>query len=202
MAKLILVRHGETHVNEIGLTHQHLDGESLNKAGIEQIKQTALYLKKYQVNTVISSKETRAIESGNIIAKILRLSLKTLSGLEERNWGDLSGKPWSEIQKILDSLSTDERYRYIPPNGESWQKFETRLIQSVKNIIKKYSNQNLIIVSHGGAIRVLMPFLLNLPIEESFKHNPTNASVTIFDIQPNFKFIPEKINSTDRFFNP
>lgn len=196
MAKLFLVRHGETHVNKTGLTHQHLDSASLNKTGTEQIKQTASILKKYQIDRIISSNEIRAIESGNIIAEILGLSLETITGIEERNWGDLSGKSWSEIQKILDTLNTDKRYHYIPPNGESWQNFESRLIKSIKGVLIKYPDQNLVIVSHGGAIRTLMPFLLDLPIEESYKYNPDNASITIFEIQSNFKFIPDLINST------
>ena len=40
-------------------------------------------------------------------------------------------------------------------------------------------------VTHGGAIRALLPFLLDVPKEESFKYDPENASITIFDYSDN-----------------
>jgi broad specificity phosphatase PhoE len=72
-------------------------------------------------------------------------------------------------------------YIYTPPNGESWQSFETRLIKTLSGLLEKHPNEAIVIVSHGGAIRALMPYLLGIGKEESFKHNPDNASITVFD---------------------
>jgi broad specificity phosphatase PhoE len=41
-------------------------------------------------------------------------------------------------------------------------------------------NKTIVIVSHLGGIRALMPYLLGLPREESFKYNPENASMMVF----------------------
>ena len=82
----------------------------------------------------------------------------------------------------MESLNREERYTFIPPNGESWKTCEDRLINAMRGIIQNNPNENIAVVTHGGAIRILMPFLLNLPIEETYKHDPRNASLTIFDI--------------------
>jgi broad specificity phosphatase PhoE len=47
----------------------------------------------------------------------------------------------------------------------------------------------LVIITHGGVIRALMPYLLGVPKEESFKYDPPNASITIFEIINEKKFI-------------
>jgi broad specificity phosphatase PhoE len=63
-------------------------------------------------------------------------------------------------------------YLFLPPQGESRQQFETRLINSLTTLIRQNSKDNLVIITHGGAIRALMPYLLGVPKEESFKYDP------------------------------
>jgi len=181
MKKVIFVRHGETAINKAGLLHEYKDTKTLNDDGIKQIKRTAEELRKYNPEIICSSDEKRSIESAEIIARALEKPHKIIKGLEERNWGKFSGKPWSEINRtILSKMSIEERYNYVPPQGESWKNFEERLINALKEILNSKEN-NIIIVTHGGAIRALMPFLLNVPKEESFKYDPDNASISIFE---------------------
>lgn len=200
MQKIILVRHGETSKNLNNKIHDNLDPEELNDNGVIQIQKTAKILEKYNPTVVYSSKEKRAIQSANIISANLNIQLKEIDNLQERNWGQLSGKPWSEIQAILDPLSLEERFTYIPPKGESWQTFESRLIVAVDSISDNHLNETFVIVTHGGVIRVLMPYLLGAPKEESFNYDPTNASITIFE-KNNNQFKPVMINNTDHLIN-
>ena len=179
--KLILVRHGETEKNVEGKLHSATDPEVLTKKGRQQMELTAKHLLKIRPSSIYCSKERRASESGKIVAKILKAPLSPISGLEERNWGDFANKRWGEVRKILDPMSLEERYKYIPPNGESWEKAEKRMVNVIKKILKESRNKTTVIISHGGTIRILMPFFLKASIEETFKHNPDNASITIFD---------------------
>jgi len=103
--------------------------------------------------------------------------------MKERNWGEFSGKPFLEIKKVLDPLTLDERYGYIPPKGESWKDAEKRLTDCVKNVVETNAGKVVGIVTHGGSIRILMPYLLGTPIEETFKHDPKNASLSVFNIK-------------------
>jgi len=179
--KLILIRHGETEKNVKGKLHSAQDSESLNETGKEQLLVTAKAIKEYAPTTVYSSHENRAIQSGKLLAEALSLPFEQLDGLEERNWGVFSGRPWSDVSEVLSPMSLEERYEYIPENGESWKTFETRLIKAIDSAIAKNNGKNIVVVSHGGAIRALMPYLLGVPKEESFKYDPDNASITAFE---------------------
>ena len=199
MGKLILIRHGETDKNVGNSLHTVNDSESLNKNGRGQIIKTAQRLKDFTPDKIYSSKEKRAVESAEIISKELRLQVETINGMEERNWGIFTGKPWEEVKKVLDPMSLKQRYEYLPPNGESWKTFENRLINAIDKIIKEHKNSTITVVTHGGAIRALMPFLLNTPKEESFKYDPGNASLTIFEFNDQ-GFQKVSINDTSHLF--
>ncbi|MFH0890413.1 MAG: histidine phosphatase family protein [Candidatus Liptonbacteria bacterium] len=181
MERIVLIRHGETAKNVEGVMHGSDDAELLTPLGIKQIKKTAEKLKGYSPSRVYSSKEARSIQSGELIAKELSMELESVDGMQERDWGELSNQPWSEIQKILDPMNLEERYDYVPPGGESWRQFEERLIKALSLIIENCRDETVVVVTHGGAIRALMPFLIGAPKEESFKHDPDNASITVFN---------------------
>jgi|SRR3989338_3727513 len=195
MERIVLVRHGETAKNVRGIIHPHGDEELLNKNGIKQILAAAKRLKELKPDIVYSSEGKRAQQSGELISKELGLELKTLEGIEERNWGDFSGGTWEEVQKVLDKMSLQERYEYVPSNGESWREFEMRLIKAINRVLEENKSKTVVILSHGGAIRALMPYFLSMPRDESFKHKPHVASITIFDYQ-NGKFSPVAVNDT------
>lgn len=181
MGRLILVRHGETEKNNGNKLHGTDDPESLNASGVSQIEQLASSLAKSPITKIYSSKEKRALESAKILSKILKVPAEPIDGMQERNWGMFTDKPWANVKVILDPMSLEERYTYVPPRGESWKKFEARLIGTIKKVTEENKEGVVVVVAHGGAIRALMPFFLNVPKEESFKYDPRNASITIFD---------------------
>lgn len=187
MTKLVLIRHGETETNKEWELHRNDDPEILNEKGRQQIRRTAFAIKKFSPVIIYASKEARAQESGRIISKILGIPLKTMVNMQERNWGNFSGKKWPKVQAILECMTLEERYNYVPPNGESWKNCENRLKKTLNDILKKSEGKTISIISHGGSIRILMPYLLNKPEEETFKHDPPNGSISVFDYE-NGKF--------------
>ncbi len=193
MGKLILIRHGETAKNLASSLHSPNDATGLTANGRQQIIATASILKEFSPTKIVSSEEIRAIESAEILSEHLKVPFEKVAGFEERNWGVFIGKPWSDVQQILDPMTIDERYTYVPDHGESWQTFETRLIATIKKVTKEHADKTIVVVTHGGAIRALLPFLLEKPKEASFAYDPNNASLTIFDFT-NDKFTKVAIN--------
>lgn len=185
MGKLILIRHGETEKNICNGLHALNDPEKLNETGRKQMEMTAIRLKRLSPSKIYSSKEKRALESARILSDFLHIPVKEIDGIQERNWGVFTGKPWEEVKRILDPMTLNERYHYVPQGGESWETFEHRLIEAMTKIVNDNTEETVVVVTHGGAIRALMPFLLGVPKEESFKYDPDNASLTIFDFDEN-----------------
>lgn len=182
MEKLILIRHGQTDKNLNKSLHAANDTETLNETGRNQVESTAIRLKELSPVRIYSSKEKRAIETAEILSQSLSVPMEKVDGMQERNWGIFTGKPWEEVEKVLSPMTLQVRYDYVPEDGESWKSFETRLINAIKRIIEENKGNSVAIVTHGGAIRALMPYLLDVPKEESFKYDPDNASLSVFEI--------------------
>ncbi len=181
METLILIRHGETRKNVDKKLHSQNDTEELNSTGIIQIKEAAEQIMKFKPSKIYTSLENRAIQSGQLISQQLNIPIESIDGLQERNWGEFIGKPWTEVQRVLDQMSLEERFNYTPPTGESWKEFEARLIKTLNKILEQNGGLNTVIVTHGGVIRALIPHLLNTPRQESFKYDPENGSLTVFE---------------------
>lgn len=181
MGRLVFVRHGETNKNIGNNLHATDDPETLNAIGKSQIDKTAKRLKVLNPFKIYTSKENRAVESAKLLSSSLKIPIQSIEGLQERNWGIYSNKPWSDVKSILDPMTFEERFHYVPSGGESWESFETRLKDAIEKITRDNTGNSVVVVTHGGAIRALIPCLLNAPREESFKYDPDNASITIFD---------------------
>lgn len=195
MIHLLLIRHGETDKNVIGAVHDYVDEAVLNNKGQMQLRRVAKAIKEYVPLELFCSREKRAVQSAQILGSILGSEISVINGVEERNWGEFAGKTWAEIQKVLDSLGMKERYEYKPPGGESWKSFEMRLINVVNTLVEDSKGKSVAIVTHGGAIRALLPYLLGVPKQESFKYDPDNASISVFGVAES-KFVKVKINDT------
>ncbi len=195
MGKLILVRHGETAKNIAHSIHRSNDTAGLTATGRQQMVATAFSLKQLFPSKIISSTEKRAIESATVLAKYLQVPFEKMEGIQERNWGIFTGKPWAEVQQKLETMTIDERYRYVPQDGESWNAFETRLKRAIQKITAENANETTIVVTHGGVIRALLPFLLGVSKEESFAYDPANASLTIFEFDKD-RYTKVVINET------
>lgn len=97
-------------------------------------------------------------------------------------------------------MTFNERYTYKPPEGESWKTCERRLISAFNKSIQEGNHRNIVILTHGGTIRILMPYLLGVSKEESFKYDPSNASITEFEFNGK-SFTPIRINDSSHLKN-
>lgn len=182
--KLLLIRHGQTEVNASGSMHTLNDYAGLSEIGLRQAQNLIRVCKDHGVQMLYSSNENRAKQTAEIIAVGLGIKNNPTNALHERNWGEWEGRTWAEIKNELDTMNLQQRYTFVPPSGESWQQMETRLKQCVDKIIADGESTQVnavAIVTHGGALRGLMPILKDTPKEVSLKYDFENASVTIFE---------------------
>ena len=178
--RLVFIRHAQTTKNVAGKIHRHADPEHLDATGKLQAKALIAVCRRNNVRALYTSPEDRAQETANSIGQGLNLSPKILEDLHERRWGDWEGRNWQDVEQILSGMTLQERYTFVPPHGESWEQMEQRLQRAVEFIVAQ-GNGVSAIVTHGGALRGLMPMLQNKPKETSFSFNFNNASVSIFD---------------------
>lgn len=175
MAKLILVRHGESEWNLKGLWTGWTD-VPLTEKGRDEAYHAGEGLKKTTIDLAFTSKLTRAIQTLEVIKKVLDISVPTTEAeeLNERSYGIYTGKNKWEVQKeVGDEKFTLIRrsWDYPIPEGESLKQVYDRVLpyylQTIEPELKK--GKNIIIAAHGNSLRALIKKLENIS-DENIPH--------------------------------
>lgn len=155
--RLYLVRHGQSSTNGKKIYQGQLDTD-LTELGIEQAKKIADRLKEYKFENIYCSDLIRAKKTAQ---EIIKLHPKTKINYDERireiDHGDMTGKNHDEL-KYEERKKDPLNYKF--ENGENYYDFEKRIREFLDEVINK--NEDTLVVSHGGTIKVLVGLLLNL----------------------------------------
>ena len=164
MSILILIRHGQSIWN---LQNRFTGGVDvpLTRKGIKQGKKAGKELKKLgiSIDHVYSSKLSRSVETARFIISNLESLNKNkkitqVFALNERDYGDLSGKYKDELVKTYGEkkvLEWRRSFRIKPPGGENLEDVLKRvkpfLNKKIIPLLKK--GKNVLCVAHGNALR-------------------------------------------------
>lgn len=177
---IYLVRHGQTDWNVIKKTQGQFD-IPLNETGKIQADEAGRLLSTIKARKIISSDLTRTKQTAEIINRYLSLPLTFDSRLRELNYGDLEGV-------VATSVSQEEwhTFNFEPEkmHAEDLKDFYNR----VKSFFDELEDEDVVIVTHGGTLRMAMIIAQNKPVfnREEFVHlyqtlKIKNASVFEWD---------------------
>ena len=178
--RILFIRHGETETNAAGLLHAQEDPASLSERGRDQVGRLASALREYHPEALYASPEKRGRETSAILSQEFNLIVRDLPEFQERNWGQWSGKKWTDVEKELAGMDLEQCYTFSPPDGESWKEVEERVRKGL-SVVTSSSCETVAVVTHGGVLRTLMPLVTSLPRESSFRYDMRNASITVVD---------------------
>jgi len=184
---LYIIRHGETAYNKLGRIQGQSCDSNLTELGIKQAELVGEKIKDIHFDFIYTSDLKRAETTAEIIVNSANLQTKITPSklLRERNFGDIEGLNAEEIEKKYPLSMSEFRVSTTtpPPNGESLQDMLSRL-KKFYSVIKKQhiDDNNILIITHGGAIRMLILAILNLGLEYHKNFSFNNASLTIFHI--------------------
>jgi alpha-ribazole phosphatase/probable phosphoglycerate mutase len=108
---------------------------------------------------------------------------------QEINFGDWEGKTAKQIDADELQRFYQDPVKNTPNNAESFSDFLDRINQAWNGLIKTYSGQHILVITHAGVIRALFFLLLDLPTHKLFNLQIDHASLTRFqcyedDTQP------------------
>uniref|UniRef100_UPI002583DB8E alpha-ribazole phosphatase family protein n=1 Tax=Pseudomonas sp. TaxID=306 RepID=UPI002583DB8E len=161
---LDLLRHGETELG--GGLRGSLD-DALTARGWQQMQDAVAARGPW--DRIISSPLQRCRLFAEALAASRQLPLTLEPGLQELHFGDWEGRSAAEL------MQTDERglglfwsdpYGFTPPNGEPVLDFSTRVLDTVARLHQAWPGQRLLVVSHGGVMRLLLARARGLPREQ------------------------------------
>lgn len=154
MTTIYLVRHGETEWNHDKRAQGQADIE-LNTEGHKQAAATAAELAHHDIVAVYSSDMKRALNTARPIAEAHGLEVMSEPAFREIDQGEWTGLHVDEIKERWPDLWGPARHYSARPGGESPQQVRARALKGIANVVTRYPDGHVVVVSHGGTIRWL-----------------------------------------------
>lgn len=176
--KVYIIRHGLTELNKKKKVNGQID-EPLAPEGIEQAK-TAASLLPESVQYIYTSSLLRARQTAEIINSKLKRPVFSEDALSEIHMGTLAGKSWEEMESGLELKKKHRivQFDYQPFGGESVKEVKKRVTEFLKKVKQKHKDNEILIITHGGIIRLLYLLEQNQVVDETEKH----VSLLTFDL--------------------
>ncbi len=191
MARLVLLRHGESQWNLENRFTGWVD-VPLSPKGIEEAKSAGEKLRAFTFDRAFTSVLTRASETLRIVLETIgqsNIPIEKDKALNERMYGDLQG-----LNKAETALKYGEAqvkiwrrsYDVKPPGGESLKDTAERALPYYEKMIKPHllKGETIIIAAHGNSLRALVMELDHLSKAEVLELNiPTGVPLLYeFDV--------------------
>ena len=173
MFDLHLVRHGESTWNTLGLAQGHDDRAELTSRGQRQAAEAAMRFGGHRVRALYASDLRRALQTAASFSGVLGLPVFADSRLRERSLGVLEGTPAVVIDPALTGLA-DGRVTdpdASPAGGESVRDLYQRAAGFAEELAAVHTEDgdqagDVVVVAHGGTLRVLEAYLTGVPVEQ------------------------------------
>lgn len=187
MARVILVRHGQTVWNKEMKYQGHTD-IALSSDGIEQAQRVAGRLASEPVKAVYASDLSRAYMTAEKIALQHGLTVTTLPALREICFGDWEGMSYNGINEQWPELM--EKLYTVPdeveiPGGETFRELKERAEKAIYHLVEQHNHDTIVVVSHGGTIRTILCAVLNIHLNSVWNIRQDNTAVNIIDFYDN-----------------
>lgn len=175
--KLYVIRHGETDVNLENKINA-LNDDDLNETGIQQAKELAKKVQKIDYDFIIASPLKRTKHTASLL-NAKNKEIKIDNRLIERDAGQFTKKSLNEIDND-DWWSINPKCDYL--DAEKVEAVIKRVYNFLNEIISRYSDKNIILVTHGGISKAINSFFRGIPEDGmlgKYKHN--NCEIQIFE---------------------
>jgi broad specificity phosphatase PhoE len=153
MARLILIRHGESLANaERRFTHG--PHEPLSRRGREEASARGRSVAaRFDPVALYASPFVRALETARLIGAVLGLEPIVVDALREQDFGALRGQGSDAVRS--DPTWQTDRWRYRPGGGETLEEVFHRVGPAFDEIADRHLGQQVVVVSHGGVMAAL-----------------------------------------------
>ena len=187
MARLHLVRHGETTSNVLKRLDTALPGASLTDFGARQGVRFGLEHQVADSAVLINSVANRARQTADLIGSVWESANETVEGIHEIQVGELEDRSdrdaHEQFHKTVVAWHKGDLDARLP-GGESLEMLHDRYLPVVDDVAAKYLTgpdaRDVYLVSHGAAIRLIAAHLAKLDAEFAMKNYlPNTGSVEL-----------------------
>lgn len=161
---LDMLRHGET---ELGGGMRGSLNDALTETGWAQMR--AAVAEAGPWDRIVSSPLQRCARFAEELVERLALPLSLEPGLQELHFGDWEGHSAAQLMETDAEglgLFWNDPYGFTPPNGEPVIDFSARVLAAVEKLHQAYAGERVLLISHGGVMRLLLANARGLPREQ------------------------------------
>jgi len=176
--RIFVVRHGETEFNAARIFQT--PDVPLSERGRAQAQRVATHLRGFSIDRILASDLARAVETARAIERETGAPLAFDPLLQERNFGDLRGTPYSAISG--DPFAEG----YAPPGGETVDDFHVRVDAAWRAIAEatRDARGDVVVVTHGLVCRAIARRVLGLDAGALARSAFANTCVTEVVAEP------------------
>ena len=165
--EIILIRHGETEWNSQKRMQGHSNSD-LSEVGMGQIQALGELMKNVSFDHIYSSDSLRTRETAEAITQYSGHTLQFDQRIREKNLGVFEGLTSTEAKERhpeIYRLFKTAGANYVIDEGESTQQLLERALEFIEEIRLRHPQERVVMVTHGGVVRVLMKHALGLSID-------------------------------------
>ena len=181
MTEIVLVRHGETESNRMGLFRGRLD-VPLNEVGREQAASVARALKADPVAGVFTSPLGRAVDTARAIAREHDLDPvidESFNNIDLGKWQGLEKARVEREEPELWNLWVTDPDRWGVPGAESLAGVRERALRRTVALVPQFADRRIVIVSHRSVLKLLAGALLGMADDYFWKFYLDNAGYSV-----------------------
>ncbi len=187
--EIVKVRFYKTlHGNYYNPHLRHQD-EPLSVAGQQKARALVPFFSNKLIAAIYVSGYQRTWQTSEPLAQHLQLTPIVDERLNEIDNGVTECLSAQEIQQTYPEVwhayttrTTDFRF----PGGESGAEVQHRIAEFLREKLAQHDQDNLILISHDGLIRLLMCHILNLPVYQRWNFHIDFCGIVEMTYQPNF----------------
>jgi probable phosphoglycerate mutase len=165
--EIILIRHGETEWNSQKRMQGH-SNSNLSEVGRGQIQALGELMKNVSFDHIYSSDSLRTSQTAEAITQYSGHTLQFDQRIREKNLGVFEGLTSTEAKERhpeIYRLFKTAGANYVIDEGESTQQLLERALEFIEEIRLRHPQERVVMVTHGGVVRVLMKHALGLSID-------------------------------------
>lgn len=180
---LTLIRHAEARAGVEGIIGGPTGDTGLTDLGYRQAEalRDRLHNTGFEVDVVLTSVLPRAIETAAILAPVFG-SVEAVEDCDvcEIHPGEADGLTWTEYIDRYGIVWPRPPDQPFAPGGESLLEFDARAAHVVEDIVARFPDATVVVVTHGGFISAVCLHLLGYSLggAQPFFLGPENASLT------------------------
>ena len=190
MTTFYIIRHADKERGDFYNPQLRHHDQPISQKGQQEAQKLESFFSDKPISAIYVSAYRRTGQTIEHLAQAHQLTPTVDERLNEIDNGCIDGLADEEIQQKFPQVwnSSIERtadFRF--PEGETGEEAQKRIVDFLEEKRQQYSSGNIILVSHDGLIRLLMCYLMNIPVYKRWNFQLDTCGLMEICYQPDFE---------------